>query len=379
MALIRTQYSYHDNSDCCSQLSGRVRPVGGPVAHDCGVATVTGERLLVPVSESPTLRNTVAYAVRNAVEAEDRYDAVHFVCPASRRIAGEGSVESARELLERVAVWAAEDLGADDPEVGVETALIGVDTYLFSPSDYVELLADYATDNDIDSVLLDPEFNPGENTPLLPPLESELERTGFSVEMAPVERGTRRGRLVRRAGLGQFVLLAGLSYGFYLLIGGSLAAFDLVTGAMSAGIVATVLLRVSTTGPVQPRKLVARIVRMLVYTPYLLYEIVVANVAIAYVVLHPSLPIDPEVVEFDAVVWSELSVMTLANSITLTPGTLTIDVNSRHFVVHTLTEGSREDLLEGGLERAVRFVFYGRAAARGPGPRERGDDGGEET
>ena len=345
---------------------------------DCGVATVTGAQLLVPVSESPTLRNTVAYAVRNAVEGEDRYDAVHFVYPASRRIAGEAHIESARELLERVAVWAGEDLGEDEAEVAVETALIGVESYLFSPSDYVELLAEYAADNAIDAVLLDPEFNPGENTPLLPPLEAELERTGLSVETAPVERGTRRARLVRRTGLGQFVLLAGLSYGFYLLTGGSLAAFDLVTGAISAGIVATVLWRISLTGPVRPGQLVARVIRMLVYTPYLLYEIVVANIAIAYVVLHPSLPIDPEVVEFDAAVWSELSVTTLANSITLTPGTLTVDVTRQHFVVHTLTEGSREDLLDGGLERAVRFVFYGRAAARGPGPRERGDDGGEE-
>ncbi|SDF85105.1 multisubunit sodium/proton antiporter, MrpE subunit [Halorientalis regularis] len=379
MALIRTCHGHHDNSDCCQLSSGRVRPVGGPAARDFGGPTVTGEKLLVPVSESPTLRNTVAYAVRNAVEGENRYDAVHFVYPASRRIAGEEYIESARELLERVEVWAGEDLGEDDPEIAVETALIGVDAYLFSPGDYVELLVDYADANGIESVLLDPEFNPGENTPLLPPLESELERAGLSVETAPVERGTRRARLVRRAGLGQFVLLAGLSFAFYLLIGGSLAVFDLVTGAISAAIVATVLWRISLTGPVRPGRLVARLGRMLVFTPYLLWEIVVANLHVAYVVLHPSLPIDPELVEFDAAVWSEIPVTTLANSITLTPGTLTVDVTRQHFTVHTLTESSREDLLDGGLERAVRFVFYGRAAARGPGPRERGDDGGEES
>jgi len=339
---------------------------------------VTGDRLLVPVSESPTLRNTVAYAVRNAVEGEDRYDAVHFVYPASRRVAGDEYLEEAQELLERVEVWADEDLG-EDSDLAVVTDVIGIDVYLFSPGDYVDLLAGYADEHGIRSVLLDPEFNPGETTPLLPPLETELDRSGYAVETAPVERGTRRARLVRRASLGQFVLLAGLSYGFYLLVGGSLAVFDLVTGAISAAIVATVLWRISLTGPVRPGKLVSRVARMLLYAPYLLYEIVVANLAIAYVVLHPSLPIDPEVVEFDAAVWSELPVTTLANSITLTPGTLTVDVTRQHFTVHTLTGGAREDLLDGGLERAVRFVFYGRAAARGPGPRERGDDGGEES
>ncbi|WP_253741592.1 monovalent cation/H+ antiporter subunit E [Halorientalis sp. IM1011] len=340
---------------------------------------MTGERLLVPVSESSTLRNTVAYAVRNAVEGENRYDAVHFVYPDSRRVTGDEYLEDAHELLERIEVWADEDLGDDDPALTVETAVIGLDVYLFSPGDYVDLLTGYADEHGIESILLDPDFNPGENTPLLPPIEAELQRSGFAVETAPVERGTQRARLVRRASIGQFVLLAGLSFGFYLLIGGSLAVFDLVTGAISAAIVATVLWRISLAGPVQPGKLLARFARMLVYTPYLLYEIVVANLAIAYVVLHPSLPIDPEVVEFDAAVWSELSVTTLANSITLTPGTLTVDVTRQHFTVHTLTGGARDDLLDGGLERAVRFVFYGRAAARGPGPRERGDDGGEES
>jgi multicomponent Na+:H+ antiporter subunit E len=93
--------------------------------------------------------------------------------------------------------------------------------------------------------------------------------------------------------------------------------------------------------------------------------------AIAYVVLHPDLPIDPEMVEFDAAVWSALPVTTLANSITLTPGTLTVDVSRQHFTVHTLTGSSRDDLFSGALERAVRFVFYGRAAARIPSPVER--------
>jgi multicomponent Na+:H+ antiporter subunit E len=94
-------------------------------------------------------------------------------------------------------------------------------------------------------------------------------------------------------------------------------------------------------------------------------------VEIAYVVLHPDLPIDPAVVEFDAAVWSALPVTTLANSITLTPGTLTVDVSRRHFTVHTLTQNSREGLFSGSLERAVRFLFYGRTAARIPSPLER--------
>jgi multicomponent Na+:H+ antiporter subunit E len=179
--------------------------------------------------------------------------------------------------------------------------------------------------------------------------------------------------LVRRGTVAQYLTLFGVSYGFYLLLAGSLATFELVTGAISAGIVATALWGISLTSPVNPGRTVGQLGRGVLYVPYLLWQIAKANVEIAYVVLHPDLPIDPEVVEFDAAVWSALPVTTLANSITLTPGTLTIDVSRRHFTVHTLTRSSREDLFSGALERAVRFVFYGRAAARISSPLERRD------
>lgn len=333
---------------------------------------------MVPISDSVTLRNTVAYAVRHAVEVDVSNPIVHFVYPYSQQLAAGEDTTDAEELLDRVEVWASDDLGDNGDAVEIETAIIGLQEYLFSPGDYADVLARYAEQADLDTVVLDPEFNPSGTTPLLPPLETELRGAGLEVLQAPVERPTRRSRLVRRAGTSQFLLLATLSYGFYLLVGGTLSTFDLVTGAVSGLIVATVLWHISFTSPVRPGRLLVRLGRMLVYAPYLLWEIAVANIQIAYVVLHPRLPIDPEMVEFDAAVWSEMPVTTLANSITLTPGTLTVDVNRQSFTVHTLTAGARDDLFSGSLERAVRFVFYGRVASRIPSPKERGE-GGEES
>ncbi|QLH79300.1 monovalent cation/H+ antiporter subunit E [Halosimplex rubrum] len=346
---------------------------------------MSGSRLLVPVSESPTLRNTVAYAVGEALDSAEETGeraAIRFVYPVSERsTAGEGSGESerARDLLEKVAVWAEEDLGDDPDAVAVGTDLIGTREYLFSPSDYADVLTRYAREHDLDRAVFDPEFNPMGTTPLLPPLESEVRRAGLDVEEAPVQRQRRSPLLVKRGTVAQFLALFGVSYLFYLLLAGSLATFELATGAISAGIVAVALWGVSLTAPVEPVRTIQRLGRFLLYVPYLLWEIAVANVKIAYVVLHPDLPIDPEMVEFDAAVWSPLSVTTLANSITLTPGTLTVDVNRRHFTVHTLTGDSREDLFGGSLERAVRFVFYGRAGARIPSPSERATEEGEES
>jgi len=346
---------------------------------------VTGAGLLVPVSESPTLRSTVAYALQEAVDRTEEGRAsvaVHFVYPVSDRSSvGDGSPETerARDLLEKIPVWAEEDLGEAGEAVTVETTLVGTREFLFSPGDYAEVLTRYAREYDLDRAVFDPEFDPLGTTPLLPPLQSEVRRAGLDVTEAPVQRQRRSPLLVKRGTAAQFLALFGVSYLFYLLLAGSLATFELATGAITAGIVAVALWGVSLTTPVAPVRTGKRLARFVLYVPYLLWEVVVANVKIAYVVLHPDLPIDPQLVEFDAAVSSSLPVTTLANSITLTPGTLTVDVSRRHFTVHTLTRDSRADLFDGSLERAVRFVFYGLAAARIPSPSERTTEEGEES
>ncbi|MCD2202297.1 MULTISPECIES: monovalent cation/H+ antiporter subunit E [unclassified Halobacterium] len=342
---------------------------------------MAGDDLLVPVDDSVTLRKTVAYVAERAADADGR-PTLHFVYPVSERIdtSEEGSeATAAADLLDRIEVWVEEDLGEDADSVAVATAVVGRTEYLFNPGDYADVLADYARRHGVGTVVLDPEYNPLGMAPLLPPLEGELESAGLTVELAPVERPTRRSPLTRTAGLGQFVVLFCATYGFYLLVSGTLATFDLATGAITAGVVSALLWRITTRGEVEVSKLGGRLARFALYVPFLLWEIVKANLDIAYVVLHPRLPIDPRVVEFDAAVWSALPATTLANSITLTPGTLTIDVTQRHFTVHSLTAGARDDLLDGALERAVRFVFYGRRAARIASPTERGARTDDET
>ncbi|MCG1002517.1 MULTISPECIES: monovalent cation/H+ antiporter subunit E [Halobacterium] len=335
---------------------------------------MAGDDLIVPVDDSVTLRKTVAYVAERAADADGR-PTLHFVYPVSERIdtSEEGAEATAAvELLDRIEVWVEEDLGEEVDSVAIETAVVGQTEYLFNPGDYADVLVDYANRHGVETVVLDPEYNPLGMAPLLPPLEGELEAAGLTVELAPVERPTRRGPLTRTAGLGQFVVLFCSTYAFYLLVSGTLSTFNIATGAVAAGVVSAILWRITTRGEVELRKLGGRLARLALFVPFLAWEIVKANFDIAYVVLHPKLPIDPKVVEFDAAVWSELPATTLANSITLTPGTLTVDVTQRHFTIHSLTPGAREDLLDGALERAVRFVFYGRPAARIASPAERG-------
>jgi multicomponent Na+:H+ antiporter subunit E len=61
------------------------------------------------------------------------------------------------------------------------------------------------------------------------------------------------------------------------------------------------------------------------YVTAFLVELITANLEVAYRVLSPSMPIDPEVVELPLRVESDVAITTIANSITMTPGTLTMD------------------------------------------------------
>ena len=352
------------------------------VAAEAGGSDETGSEpqsaVVVPVEPSPTLRATVSHVVEAAVDGE--FSAIHFVEIASWRDGDPGSDDrtaEARRVLERVVAWAEADLDDADGDAGdgvtVVSALIGAEGYLFGPEDYVEVLAGYAEEHGADAVVLDPEYTPVGNTTLLQPLEFALSNTSLNVRTAPVGRPTRPERLRSEATGVRFAAMFGLSLAFYFVLGDPLYWFDWVTGVATAAIVSITLSRISfDADPAVPRTPL-RLVRGAIYVPVLLYEILVANLVVARVILDPRLPIDPTMNRVRVIVGSGLPLMTLANSITLTPGTLTVRARDSDLYVHSLLPWAREGLFDGSLERWTRFVYYGRSAARLPTPRERDD------
>ncbi|RLM70984.1 monovalent cation/H+ antiporter subunit E [Halorubrum sp. Atlit-8R] len=347
-------------------------------AADAAAESASAGAVIVPVEPSSTLRSTVAHVAEAA--AADGASAIHFVEIASWRNGDPESDEraaAAERVLERVTSWATADLDDSEAEaaseVEVVSAVLGADDYLFGADDYVRVLAEYAEANGADRVVLDPEYTPVGNTTLLQPLEFALSNTPLSVETAPVDRPTRRERFRTEATTGRFVALFGLSLAFYLLLGDPTYWFDLVTGVATAAVVSITLSRVSLdSNPAIPRTPM-RIVRGVIYVPVLLLEIVKANLVVARVILDPRLPIDPTLNRMRVIVGSGLPLMTLANSITLTPGTLTVRARDSDLYVHSLLPWAREGLFDGSLERWTRFVYYGRRSARLPTPRERDD------
>lgn len=128
-------------------------------------------------------------------------------------------------------------------------------------------------------------------------------------------------------------------FALWLLLSGHWDVMHLLFGATASALVAWL-----NRGEEAVSGLVRALPRLAWYVPWLMVEIARANLAVVRIVLDPRLPMDPVVVRFRLPVRSDLAVTTLANSITLTPGTITLDVEGDEMVVHALTPVSLEDL-----------------------------------
>ncbi|THE62751.1 monovalent cation/H+ antiporter subunit E [Salinadaptatus halalkaliphilus] len=320
--------------------------------------------ILVPIAPSSTLEQTVSHAIGLARE---RDGGVHLVRTVSGRYADEEPAEVDKRVLER-AERRAREAGPDD--LSLTTAFLGTDQYMAAPSEHIECLLEYAAANGIGEIVLDPNYTIDATAPTLQSLESILERTGVDFEQAPVatDGWQPTGEELIRAGL-----IGIVAFVFYVGLGGPTYPFALASGVVTAVIAAALLRNVAFETTPRLGPVAGTVARGLYFVPYLLWEITKANVLFAYVVLHPSLPIDPGLDRVDAAVGSGLSVTAFANSITLTPGTLTVDADGHHLLVHSLNQSAREDLLEGVHEAPVRYLFYGSEGADLPGPGERGD------
>jgi multicomponent Na+:H+ antiporter subunit E len=95
-------------------------------------------------------------------------------------------------------------------------------------------------------------------------------------------------------------------------------------------------------------------VTALTYWPWLLYQIFLANLDVAYRIWHPRLPISPRLTRIPYRTRSDLGTVIYANSITLTPGTVTVDVGKRQLLVHSLTAKGERELRDGEMHERVR-------------------------
>ncbi|KKL56555.1 hypothetical protein LCGC14_2244250 [marine sediment metagenome] len=152
-----------------------------------------------------------------------------------------------------------------------------------------------------------------------------------------------------------------LTFVLWTLLFWSVEPAVLFTGAFFALLTATIL------GDIYPDRLhrllnPKRWLFFLIYVPYFLYYCLRANLDVAVRVIHPDVPIRPGIVKVQTTLTTDMAKTFLANSITLTPGTLTVDIDGQDFYVHWInidTDSAKERTARicGRFEPLLRRIF----------------------
>lgn len=131
---------------------------------------------------------------------------------------------------------------------------------------------------------------------------------------------------------------------FWVAVSGSLQWPQLVVGLAAASFVTYFNRNLLITAEERPAVRLRTIFWLLGYLFQLITDIVKANFQVARLVLHPKMPIEPGMMPLEVEIESVASRVLLGNSITLTPGTLTVLSEGKKYLVHTLTPKSGENL-----------------------------------
>lgn len=149
----------------------------------------------------------------------------------------------------------------------------------------------------------------------------------------------------------RYLSLAGFLFAFWVALSGHYTPMLVAAGAMSAVVcvLAAIRMRVADAEG-HPIELFLGAVT---YFPWLVREIAKSAWAVTKIILHPSLPISPTMTVVRASQKTTAGVATYANSITLTPGTITVGVSGNDLTVHALVKDGALDLEGGGMDRRV--------------------------
>jgi multicomponent Na+:H+ antiporter subunit E len=144
-------------------------------------------------------------------------------------------------------------------------------------------------------------------------------------------------------------------FAFWLALSGHYTAFLVAVGAASAVLCTVIALRLRILDDAHAVHLLPRAAT---YWPWLVWEVLKSAWGVVKIVLHPALPISPTLLVVKPSQKTPVGVATYANSITMTPGTLTVGVGKNSLLVHAVSREGADDLETGRMDKRVR-VFEG--------------------
>ena len=148
------------------------------------------------------------------------------------------------------------------------------------------------------------------------------------------------------------ILTAVILFALWLILSSTFDPVHVAVGAVIAALVAWM-------NPTLPHMRRLSWPAAFAYQPWLFGRILKSGLHVSRLILDPKLPIAPELVRHQTSLRTDGELVALGNSITLTPGTITVEVAPGELIVHAIDEESRKDLLDGRFEAKISGVFSG--------------------
>jgi multicomponent Na+:H+ antiporter subunit E len=146
------------------------------------------------------------------------------------------------------------------------------------------------------------------------------------------------------------VLIAAILIAAWYVLSGMFDVLHFGTGVVTS-------IAIAVTYQVVPDTTRFHLGRFLLYVPWLGWQILISNLRVAKVVLDPRMPIRPTFVSQPPGVRGDRALTLLGMSVTLTPGTLTVDIRPDEIFVHALDAQSAQDMRDGMMAERVVEVF----------------------
>ena len=141
---------------------------------------------------------------------------------------------------------------------------------------------------------------------------------------------------------------------FWVVLSGHYTPFLLGIGVISCVFVVFLIIKMNILDDeAHPIKFLFSAIK---YWPWLLGQIIQSAVNVAKIIINPNLPITPTMIKIKPLQKTDIGIVAFANSITLTPGTISVETNKDNILVHAITRDNAFDLEQGVMnEKCKRF------------------------
>lgn len=155
------------------------------------------------------------------------------------------------------------------------------------------------------------------------------------------------------------ILLFSIMFGFWVLLSGKLDAFHLSLGVVSSILVVLFTRKTVIANPTDRGGVALEFIRIAKYGVWLVYQIILSGIDVANIALRRDMKLKPGIIKCDLELKSEVSRTVLANSITLTPGTMTVDISGDVIYIHCLSIDDEQKLIdsENDFENQIKHML----------------------